>query len=61
MHTKTWYTHIFYSNYKIIAPNNEDTPAKCKLNIAKSTEPSPTTTLNGGYIVQPEPTPAPMY
>ena len=24
---------------KFIAPNNEDTPAKCKLNIAKSTDP----------------------
>ena len=24
---------------KFIAPNNEDTPAKCKLKIAKSTEP----------------------
>ena len=24
---------------KLIAPNNEDTPAKCKLNMAKSTEP----------------------
>jgi hypothetical protein len=24
---------------KLIAPNNEDTPAKCKLNIAKSTDP----------------------
>jgi len=23
---------------KFIAPNNEDTPAKCKLKIAKSTE-----------------------
>jgi hypothetical protein len=24
---------------KLIAPNNEDTPVKCKLKIAKSTEP----------------------
>ena len=24
---------------KLIAPSKEDTPAKCKLNIAKSTEP----------------------
>ena len=24
---------------ELIAPNNEDTPAKCKLNMAKSTEP----------------------
>ena len=24
---------------KLIAPNNEDTPAKCKLKIAKSTDP----------------------
>jgi hypothetical protein len=24
---------------KLIAPNKEETPAKCKLNIAKSTEP----------------------
>jgi hypothetical protein len=24
---------------KLIAPNNEDSPAKCKLNIAKSTLP----------------------
>jgi len=35
---------------KFIAPNKEDTPAKCKLKIAKSTEgpECATTPLNGG-------------
>jgi len=33
---------------KLIAPNKEDKPAKCKLKIAKSTDPSKTTALNGG-------------
>jgi hypothetical protein len=32
---------------KLIEPNNEATPAKCKLNIAKST-PSPSNTDKGG-------------
>jgi hypothetical protein len=38
---------------KFIAPNNEDTPAKCKLNIAKSTEPPECDCIpaNGGYQV----------
>jgi len=44
---------------KFIAPNSEDIPAKCKLKIAKSTEPPEceTTPLNGGYTVQPVPAP----
>ena len=35
---------------KFIAPNNEDTPAKCKLKIAKSTEAPEWETIldNGG-------------
>jgi len=45
---------------KFIAPAIDDTPAKCKLKMAKSTEypecASPA--LNGGYTVQPVPTPA---
>jgi len=44
---------------KLIAPNKEEIPAKCKLKIAKSTEPPEceTTPLNGGYTVQPVPAP----
>jgi len=44
---------------KLIAPNNEDKPAKCKLKIAKSTDPSNTTALKGGYTVHPVPAPEP--
>lgn len=38
---------------KLIAPNNEETPAKCKLKIAKSTEPPEWdwTPANGGYQI----------
>ena len=44
---------------KLIAPNIEDKPAKCKLNIAKSTAPLEWAKmlLNGGYTVQPVPAP----
>jgi hypothetical protein len=44
---------------KLIAPNKEETPAKCKLKIAKSTEaPECACTLdNGGYTVHPVPAP----
>jgi hypothetical protein len=44
---------------KFIAPSKEETPAKCKLKIAKSTEPPECATieLNGGYTVQPVPAP----
>jgi hypothetical protein len=44
---------------KLIAPNNEDMPARCKLKIAKSTEPPECATieLKGGYTVQPVPAP----
>jgi hypothetical protein len=44
---------------KFIAPNNEDTPAKCKLNIAKSTDPPECDCIpaKGGYTVQPVPAP----
>jgi hypothetical protein len=40
---------------KFIAPNKEDTPAKCRLNIAKSTEAPECacTPAKGGYTVQP--------
>jgi len=33
---------------KLIAPINEEAPARCKLKIAKSTEPSEAIALNGG-------------
>jgi len=44
---------------KLIAPNNEETPAKCKLKIAKSTDPPECaiTPDNGGYTVHPVPAP----
>jgi hypothetical protein len=45
---------------KLIAPAIDEIPAKCKLNIAQSTL-APEwakTPLNGGYTVQPVPTPA---
>ena len=44
---------------KLIAPNNEETPARCKLKIAKSTDaPECDWTLaNGGYTVHPVPAP----
>jgi len=44
---------------KLIAPNNEDTPVKCRLKIAKSTEPPEWDWIpdNGGYIVHPVPAP----
>jgi hypothetical protein len=44
---------------KLIAPRIEDTPARCKLNIAKSTDPPLCDCIldNGGYTVHPVPTP----
>jgi hypothetical protein len=44
---------------KLIAPNIEEIPAKCKLKIAKSTEPPACagTLESGGYTVQPVPAP----
>ena len=44
---------------KLIAPNNEDTPAKCRLKIAKSTAPPEWASIpeSGGYTVQPVPAP----
>lgn len=44
---------------KLTVPKIEDTPAKCKLNIAKSTEPPEWNPMlaNGGYTVQPVPAP----
>jgi len=44
---------------KFIAPKIEDIPAKCKLKIAKSTEPPEWNSIlaNGGYTVQPVPAP----
>ena len=44
---------------KLMAPAIEDTPAICKLNIAKSTEQPEWAKieLRGGYTVQPVPTP----
>lgn len=43
----------------LIAPSGEETPAKCKLDIASSTaaEEWACKALNGGYTVQPVPTP----
>ena len=45
---------------KLIAPKIEAAPDKCKLNIAASTDPPLCAVIpdNGGYIVQPVPTPA---
>ena len=45
---------------KLIAPRIEDAPDRCKLNIAKSTEPPEWAVAldNGGYTVHPVPTPA---
>jgi len=45
---------------KLIAPKIEDAPDKCKLNIARSTEPPECAVAldNGGYTVHPVPTPA---
>jgi hypothetical protein len=45
---------------KLIAPSIEDTPAKCELKIAKSTEASEAIALKGGYTVHPVPAPAPI-
>jgi len=44
---------------KLIAPAIEEIPAKCKLKILKSTAPPEcvNSALNGGYKVQPVPTP----
>jgi hypothetical protein len=44
---------------KFTVPKIEDVPAKCKLNIAKSTEPPEWKPMldNGGYTVQPVPAP----
>lgn len=43
----------------MIAPKIEDSPAKCKLKIAKSTAPPECAVMpdNGGYTVQPVPAP----
>lgn len=45
---------------KLTAPNKEETPAKCKEKIARSTDAPPWAILllNGGYTVQPVPAPA---
>ena len=44
---------------KFVAPNSDETPAKCKLNIAKSTDPPEWYSIldNGGYTVHPVPAP----
>ena len=44
---------------KLIAPNREDTPAKCKLKIAKSTDAPECDWIpdKGGYTVHPVPAP----
>ena len=51
--------HIKNCSYKINCSNREDTPAKCKLNIAKSTAPPEWASIpdKGGYTVQPVPAP----
>jgi hypothetical protein len=43
----------------LIAPNNDEIPAKCKLKITKSTEPPECALIpdKGGYTVQPVPAP----
>jgi hypothetical protein len=45
---------------KLIAPRIDDTPARCRLKIARSTEPPECACIpaRGGYTVHPEPTPA---
>src|SRR5277367_3013702 len=47
---------------KFIAPKIEERPAKCKLNIAKSTAPPECAAIpeSGGYTVQPVPAPTSM-
>lgn len=60
-----WYiripgTFIFTTvTMKFIAPNNDDTPAKCRLNIAMSTAPPLCASIpdKGGYTVHPVPAP----
>ena len=44
---------------KLVAPNKEDAPAKCRLKIAKSTDPPEWYSMldKGGYTVQPVPAP----
>jgi len=44
---------------KLIAPKIDEIPAKCRLNIAKSTAPPECAVIpdNGGYTVQPVPAP----
>jgi hypothetical protein len=44
---------------KLIAPNSDDTPARCRLKIAKSTAPPECDCIldNGGYTVHPVPAP----
>ena len=44
---------------KLIAPNNEETPARCKLKIAKSTDAPECDWIpaSGGYTVHPVPAP----
>ena len=44
---------------KLIAPNKEEIPAKCKLKMAKSTEPPECAIIpdKGGYTVHPVPAP----
>jgi hypothetical protein len=48
---------------KFIAPNIEETPARCRLNITKSTEGPECASLdaNGGYNVHPVPAPFSEY
>jgi hypothetical protein len=54
--------HLIFSIVviKLIAPNIEEAPARCKLKIAKSTELHDANSIedNGGYTVHPVPAPA---
>jgi len=50
---------LFTVTIKLIAPSKEDIPARCRLNIAKSTAPPECDCIldNGGYTVHPVPAP----
>ena len=61
VHEQSYQVLIFIIvTIKLTAPRIEDTPATCKLKIAKSTEPPECACIpaKGGYTVHPVPTPA---
>ena len=59
MQSHTWTTHVQIVVIKLAAPKIDEIPAKCKLKIAKSTEPPECAWIDdkGGYTVQPVPAP----